>query len=444
MGRIVIVGFESAGMTAAAAASMVDSTAKITVFERRPYDIYHPCGIPFAIGGEVPDIKRLVDSAPPIPNVELHTATEAISLNTKAKEIEVQEVKTKKRMTVQYDALILATGSYAIKPPIPGIDLHGVHTIRTLEDGQAIIEQLGEAKQAAVIGAGLIGLETAAALRKRGLEVLLLEAMPSVLPNMIDPDMAGLVKDRILENGIELILGQSVEEIIGKQNVNSISVGGRQRPIDLVIVATGVRPEVRIAKEAGIRLGETGGIKVDRRMSTSAEDVYAAGDCVETVCLITGRPMLSQLASAAIRMGKVAGTNAAGGSEAEFEGTLSTAVTTSFGLEIASTGLTTNAAKRAGIDPIAGRIRTLDRPHYYPGGKPITVKLLVEPNGRNLLGGQVIASDGAAERVNLLALAIKKGVTIDELSRIDYCYVPPACDVIEPLVVAAEAILRRL
>lgn len=431
-------------MTAAAAASMVDSTAKITVFERRPYDIYHPCGIPFAIGGEVPDIKRLVDSAPPIPNVELHTATEAISLNTKAKEIEVQEVKTKKRMTVQYDALILATGSYAIKPPIPGIDLHGVHTIRTLEDGQAIIEQLGEAKQAAVIGAGLIGLETAAALRKRGLEVLLLEAMPSVLPNMIDPDMAGLVKDRILENGIELILGQSVEEIIGKQNVNSISVGGRQRPIDLVIVATGVRPEVRIAKEAGIRLGETGGIKVDRRMSTSAEDVYAAGDCVETVCLITGRPMLSQLASAAIRMGKVAGTNAAGGSEAEFEGTLSTAVTTSFGLEIASTGLTTNAAKRAGIDPIAGRIRTLDRPHYYPGGKPITVKLLVEPNGRNLLGGQVIASDGAAERVNLLALAIKKGVTIDELSRIDYCYVPPACDVIEPLVVAAEAILRRL
>lgn len=438
------MGFESAGMTAAAAASMVDSTAKITVFERRPYDIYHPCGIPFAIGGEVPDIKRLVDSAPPIPNVELHTATEAISLNTKAKEIEVQEVKTKKRMTVQYDALILATGSYAIKPPIPGIDLHGVHTIRTLEDGQAIIEQLGEAKQAAVIGAGLIGLETAAALRKRGLEVLLLEAMPSVLPNMIDPDMAGLVKDRILENGIELILGQSVEEIIGKQNVNSISVGGRQRPIDLVIVATGVRPEVRIAKEAGIRLGETGGIKVDRRMSTSAEDVYAAGDCVETVCLITGRPMLSQLASAAIRMGKVAGTNAAGGSEAEFEGTLSTAVTTSFGLEIASTGLTTNAAKRAGIDPIAGRIRTLDRPHYYPGGKPITVKLLVEPNGRNLLGGQVIASDGAAERVNLLALAIKKGVTIDELSRIDYCYVPPACDVIEPLVVAAEAILRRL
>jgi NADH oxidase (H2O2-forming) len=443
LGRIVIVGFESAGMTAAAAASMVDSPANITVFERRPYDIYHPCGIPFAIGGEVPDIQRLVESAPPMPNVELHTATEAISLNTKAKEIEVQELKTKKRRTVEYDSLILATGSYAIKPPIPGIDLRGVHAVRTLEDGQAIIDQLGGAKRSAVIGAGLIGLETAAALRKRGLEVLLLEAMPSVLPNMIDPDMAGLVKDRILEDGIELILGQSVEEIIGKQHVSSISVGGRQRPVDLVIVATGVRPEVRLAKEAGIRLGETGGIKVDKRMGTSAEDVYAAGDCVETVCMITGRPMLSQLASPAIRMGKVAGTNAAGG-EAEFEGTLSTAVTASLGLEIASTGLTTNAAKRAGIEPVAGRIRTLDRPHYFPGGKPITVKLLVEPNEHRLVGGQVIASDGAAERVNLLALAIKKGVTIEELSRIDYCYVPPACDVIEPLVVAAEAILRRM
>jgi len=238
-------------------------------------------------------------------------------------------------------------------------------------------------------------------------------------------------------------LGQSIEEIIGKQHVSSISVGGRQRPVDLVIVATGVRPEVRLAKEAGIRLGETGGIKVDKRMGTSAEDVYAAGDCVETVCMITGRPVLSQLASAAIRMGKVAGTNAAGG-EAGFEGTLSTAVTISFGLEIASTGLTTNSAKRAGIDPISGRIRTLDRPHYYPGGKPITVKLLVEPAEHRLIGGQVIASDGAAERVNLLALVIKKGITIEELSRIDYCYVPPACDVIEPLVVAAEAILRRL
>jgi NADH oxidase (H2O2-forming) len=441
--HIVIIGFESAGMTAAAAARMVDSTAKVTVFERRPYDIYHPCGIPFAIGGEVPDIQRLVESAPPIPNVELHTNTEAISLDTKVKEIEVHELKTKKRRTVEYDSLILATGSYAIKPPIPGIDLHGVHTVRTLEDGQSIIEQLGEAKRAAVIGAGLIGLETAAALRKRGLEVLLLEALPSVLPNMLDPDMAALVKEKILENGIELVLGQSVEEIIGKQKVSSILVGGRQRPVDMVIVATGVRPEISLAKEAGIKLGETGGIKVDKRMSTSAEDVYAAGDCAETTCMITGRPMLSQLASAAIRMGKVAGTNAVGGA-AELEGTLSTAVTVSFGLEIASTGLTTNSAKRADLDFIAGRIRTLDRPHYYPGGKPITVKLLVEPNEHRLVGGQVIASDGAAERVNLLALAIKKCITVEELSRIDYCYVPPACDVIEPLVVAAEAILRKL
>jgi NADH oxidase (H2O2-forming) len=441
--RIVIVGFESAGMTAAAAAGMVDPSAKITVFERRPYDIYHPCGIPFAIGGEVPDIKKLIESAPPMPNIELHTATEAISLDAKSKEIVVHELKTKKRRTVKYDVLILATGSYASKPPIPGIDLKGVHAVRTLEDGQAIIEQLGEAKRAAVIGAGLIGVETAAALRKRGLEVLLLEALPSVLPNMLDPDMASLVKDRILENGIELVLGQSVEEIIGKQEVSSISVGGRQHPVDMVIVATGVKPEVRLAKEAGIKLGETGGIKADKRMGTSAEDVYAAGDCVETVCMITGRPVLSQLASAAIRMGRVAGTNAAG-EEAEFEGTLSTAVTASFGLEIASTGLTTNSAKRAGLEPIAGRIRTGDRPHYYPGGKPITVKLLVEPKEHRLVGGQVIASDGAAERVNLLALAIKRSVTIEELSRIDYCYVPPSCDVIEPLVVAAEAILRRL
>jgi len=437
------VGFESAGMTAASAASMTDPTAKITVIERRPYAIYHPCGIPFAIGGEVPDIQKLIESAPPMPNVEVRTATEAIALDTKAKKVEIQELKAKKRRTVEYDALILATGSYAFKPKIPGVALQGVHAVKTVEDGQAIIDELSRAKRAAVVGAGPIGLEAAAAIRSRGLEVVLVEELPSVLPNMLDPDMAGLVTERLRENGIEVICGQGVRGILGKQRVSSISVGGRELPADLVIIATGVRPEVKLAKEAGIRLGETGGIKVDERMLTSSGGVYAAGDCAETFCAITKRPALSQLSTAAIQMGKVAGINSAGGEET-FEGTLNTAVTTAFGLEVASTGLTTNAAERAGIDPVAGRIRTFDRPRYYPGGRPITVKLLVEPREHRLIGGQVVGSDGAAERVNLLALAIKKGMTVEELSRIDYCYVPPVCDVIEPLVVAVEAVLRRL
>jgi len=443
MKQIVIVGFESAGMTAASAASMTDPAARITVIERRPYAIYHPCGIPFAIGGEVPDIQKLIEPTPPMPNVEVRTATEAIALDAKGKKVEVLELKTKKRGTIEYDALILATGSYAFKPPIPGIALQGVHAVKTVEDGKAIIDELSRAKRAAVIGGGSIGSETAAALRSRGLEVVLVEELPSVLPNMLDPDMAGLVTERLRENGVEVICGQGVRQILGKQRVSSISVGGRELPADLVIVATGVKPEVKLAKEAGIELGETGGIKVDEHMRTDAEGVYAAGDCAETFCAITERPALSQLSTAAIQMGKVAGINAAGG-EATFDGTLNTAVTTVFGLEIASTGLTTDAAKRAGIDPISGRIRTLDKPRYYPGGRPITVKLLVEPKEHRLIGGQVVASDGAAERVNLLALAIKKGMIVEELSRIDYCYVPPVCDVIEPLMVAAEAVLRKL
>ena len=437
------MGFESAGMTAASAASMTDPAAKITVIERRPYAIYHPCGIPFAIGGEVPDIQKLIEPAPPMPNVEVHTATEAIILEAKAKKVEVQELKTKKRRTVEYDALILATGSYAFKPPILGIALQGVHAVKTVEDGKAIIDELSRAKRAAVVGAGPIGLETAAALRGRGLGVVLVEGLPSVLPNMLDPDMAGLVAERLKEGEVEVICGQGVEKISGKERASSILVGGRELPADLVIVATGVRPDVKLAKEAGIEIGETGGIKVDERMLTSSEGIYAAGDCAETFCAITKRPALSQLSTAAIQMGRVAGINAAGG-EAAFEGTLNTAVTTVFGLEIASTGLTTDAAKRAGIDPISGRIRTLDKPRYYPGGRPITVKLLVEPKEHRLIGGQIVASDGAAERVNLLALAIKKGMIVEELSRIDYCYVPPVCDVIEPLMVAAEAVLRKL
>lgn len=443
MKRIVIIGFGSAGLTAAATTRAVNPTAKITVLERRPYATYHPCDIPFAIGGEVPDIKKLIEPAPSLPNVEVRTATEARAIDKGARRVEFKELRTEKRGTIEYDALILATGSYPFVPPIPGVDLGGVFAIKTVEDGQAVIGELGKAKKAAVVGAGPIGLETAVALRNRGLEVTLVEMFPSILPNMLDPDMASQVVERLTEKGVEVMCGQTVEKISGDRRPTSISVGGKELPADLVILATGVKPEVRLAKEAGIELGETGGIKVDERMLTNTQDIYAAGDCAEAFCMITKRPMLSQLSTTAILMGRVAGTNAAGG-EAKFEGTLNTTVTSAYGLEIASTGLTMEVARRAGMDPIVGRIRTLDRSRFYPGGKPITVKLLVEPKKHRLIGGQILASDGAAERANLLALAIKRGMTVKELSRIEYCYAPPVCDVIEPLVMAAEAVLRKL
>ena len=437
------MGFESAGLTAASTARMVDRKAKITVIERRPYAISHPCGIPFAIGGEVADIQKLIEPAPRLPNVEVRTATEATAIDTKKQTIEISDLKVGKREELKYDALVLATGSYAFKPPIPGIDLKNVYVVKTVEDGQAIINALSKAKNAIVVGAGTIGIEAAAALQKRGLNVSLVEMLPSILPGMLDPDMADSVAEHLRDKGIHIFRGQSLKEIRGQEQVSSVVMEEQKLPAEIVIVAVGVKPEVRLAKVAGVELGKTGGIKVNEHLRTNAPNVYAAGDCTESFCLITKRPVLSQLATTAIRMGKVAGANAAGG-DAVYSGTFNTVVTCAYGLEIASTGVTTYAARQAGFAPVSARVRTLSKPHYYPSAEPIIVKLLVEPREHKLIGGQVLGTEGAAERANLLALAIQKGMTAEELARIEYCYAPPVCDCMEPLVVAAEALLRKL
>ncbi|MDI6643113.1 MAG: FAD-dependent oxidoreductase [Candidatus Hodarchaeaceae archaeon] len=442
MRRIVVIGFQSAGLTAAATARMADREAKITVIERRMYATYHPCGLPFAIGGDVPHIRHLVEAAPNLPGVEVHIGTEAKAIDTGAKTVEIQDRRTLRKGKIPYDSLVLATGSLPLKPPVPGVDLGNVFTLRTMRDGEEILAALPRVSRAVVVGAGAVGIEAASALRERGLETTLVEMQPSVLPGMLDPDMSDAVIDRLNQVGISTVCGKPVKEIRGGEKVSSVVLEDKEIPADIVILAVGVKPDVELAREAGIEFGPTEMIKVDDHLRTSAPDVYAAGDCAETRCFFTNRPIKSQLATTAIRMGKVAGVNAAGGDEV-FRGVLNTVVSSAYGLEIASTGLTTQAAKEAGIETIAGRIRTLSKPYFYPGAEPIIVKLVVEPKERRIVGGQVIG-DGAAERVNMLAFAITHNVTVDELARIEYCYAPPVNDCIEPLVVAAEAVLRRL
>jgi len=279
--RVVIIGHESAGFTAASTARAIDKQAEITVVERNPYPLYHPCGIPFAISGELPDIKVLIENTKP-PNIELRLGTEAKSIDPDKKTVKVIELKSGKTEDLPYDSLIIATGSYAFRPSIRGTDLKGVYVVRTVEDGEAIIQATKKAKQAVVVGGGTIGVETSVALRRRGLEVLLVELMPHLLPTMLDQDMAELVTQRLQKEGIRVLCAQQLREIIGDKNVRSVVVGEKEYPADLVIVAVGVKPEVRLAKEAGIELGLTGGIKVDRYLRTSVPEIFAAGDCVDT------------------------------------------------------------------------------------------------------------------------------------------------------------------
>ncbi|MCD6325617.1 FAD-dependent oxidoreductase, partial [Candidatus Bathyarchaeota archaeon] len=324
-----------------------------------------------------------------------------------------------------------------------GRERKGVFTLRTLEDGKRINQALEKAKSAVVIGAGLIGLEAAVSFVERGLKTTVVELLPQVCPAMLDKDTARLVQKHLEEKGLKVVTGKGVDEILGDDHVSGVSVAGEEIPADLVIVATGVRPNVQLAKEAGIAIGETRGIKTNMRMETSVKDVYAAGDCAESVNLITKRPMLSQLGTTAVRQGKVAGINAAGGYSI-FMGCLGSCVTKLFDLEIGATGLTGFAASRAGIETVAGTITSKTRADYYPGGKPVRVKIIVDKDTERIVGGQIVGGEEVTQRINALSFAIQKQMTVRELAKADTCYAPPVNETWEPMVLAAEIAIRRL
>ncbi len=443
--KIIIIGANAAGTDAASAARKTDRSAEITLITNQKVAGYSPCGIPFVLGRHISSFEDLVvfpSSYYQMMKIDLRLETTAKKINVEDKTVEIED-KNGKTETLQYDSLILATGAYPFVPPIKGREKKGVFTLRTLEDGKRINQALEKAKSAVVIGAGLIGLEAAVSFTERGLKTTVVELLPQVLPAMLDKDMARLVQKSLEEKGLNIITGKGVDEILGDDHVSGVSVAGEEIPADLIIVATGVRPNVQLAKDAGIKIGETGGIKTNMRMETSVKDVYAAGDCAESVSLITKRPLLSQLGTTAVRHGKVAGINAAGG-YAIFPGCLCSAVTRLFDLEIGATGLTEFAASRAGIETVAGSITSKTRADYYPGGKSIRVKILVEKDTERIIGGQIVGGEEVTQRINALSFAIQKQMTVRDLAKADTCYAPPVNETWEPMVLAAEIAMRRL
>ncbi|MFQ6074186.1 MAG: FAD-dependent oxidoreductase, partial [Candidatus Bathyarchaeia archaeon] len=264
-----------------------------------------------------------------------------------------------------------------------------------------------------------------------------------ILPAMLDADMAKIVHEMLEQKGLRIIVGKGVDEILGGEKVTGVSVAGEQIPADLVVVATGVRANVELAKNAGIVIGERRAIKVNARMETNVPGVYAIGDCAESINLVTGRPALTQLGTVAVRHGKVAGINAAGG-YAIFPGVLGSAVTKFFDTEIGATGLTEFFAKRAGMETVTGAISSKTRADYYPGALPIRIKLVVERESQRIIGGQIVGGEEVTQRINALSFAIQKHMTIRELVKADTCYAPPLSETWEPMVLAAETALRKL
>ncbi len=447
--RIVIVGCGVSGTTAAFYTRKTDRTSEITIVGDETLPEYSRCGLPYAFSGIVPTLRSLIgydeDFYEHTNRIDLKLGVTATRIHPDRR---IVELKSQGHPTTElrYDSLILTTGASPTTLTVPGSTLNGVFTIRTMNDVEGLANYLGEAKakKVAIIGAGLIGSEMAEALLVRGVAVLQAEIVPEILPVILDPDMASVVREKGEEHGIEYHLQSSLEEILGDRGkVSGVRISGRSYDADAVIIAVRVKPNTELARNAGILLGESGGIKTDERMSTSASDIYAAGDCIETFDLVTRRHVFFQLATTAVRQSMVAGINAAGG-EARYPGSTGVTTVKLFGLEVATLGPTTGMAEKIGINPVSVRITGSTRLSYYPGGKDLTVKLLANPVNGKLLGAQLIGEEGATLRANFASMAAHLGLTVQEFAEIETCYSPPLAPVWDPVTIAAQALLRKL
>ena len=363
---------------------------------------------------------------------------EVLTIARQQKQVEVKNLQTGEIFLQPYDKLILAPGAGAIVPDLPGIRSTNIFTVKTVPDSDAIRSFLDnhQAKKALVIGGGFIGLETAEALVNRGLEVTVVELAPQILPPL-DPDMAALVSEHLINHGVTVITGDGIKGFLGKENLaEEAELGsGRRLPMDLAILSIGVRPELRLAKEAGLEIGPAGGIAVNDHQETSDPDIFAAGDAVETMHLVTGKRTRIPLAGPANRQGRVAGANAAGG-DLQFPGALGTAIVETLGIVAAKTGLSENEAQAQGIDYFVSVTHPLDHAEYYPGAETLHIKIIAEKKTGKLLGAQIIGEQGVDKRIDVLATALTAGFGVKDLEHLDLAYAPQFNSAKGPIVMA--------
>ena len=442
--KIIIIGAHAAGVDAASAARKTDRTAEITLITKEEKPAYSRCGLPFVLGKHIKEFDDLVvfpERFYKMMKLNLLTETTVTNVDIKAKTVNITD-KNGTKDALTYDSLILATGAGPFMPPVKGHEKKGIFVVRTIDDGKKIEAAIKGAKSAVVIGAGLIGLEVAVACIERGLKTTVVEFLPYVLPVLLDKAMADNVQKALEEKGMNIIVGKGAEEFLGDDKVTGVLVAGETIPADLVVVATGVRANLELAKNAGVALGQKG-IPTNTRMETNIKDVYAIGDCAETINLITRRPMMSQLGTTAVRQGKVAGTNAAGG-YSTFPGGIGSWITRLFDTEVGGTGLTEFMAARSGFETVSGTITSKTRADYFPGALPIKIKLVADKETGKLIGAQIIGGEEVTQRINALNYAIINEMCVTELAKAETCYAPPVSETWEPITLAAEMLLRKL
>lgn len=453
--KVLIVGGVACGGKVAARLRRLDPKAEITVLEKGEFLSYAGCGLPFYVQGIVKEYRDLM-STPigvirdaaffrKVKQVDVHTRHMATRIDRREQKVIALDLSTGQEKEFHYDELVLATGGSPVRPPLPGVDLNHVYTLWTMDDALAMRSTLdaGKINKAVIVGGGLVGLEVVEALHARGVEVSVVEAMDRPLPALFDEEFSSRVRKVLEKKGVHFYGGEKVTEILGEgSDVTGIRTDARELPCDMVLMAIGVKPNTLLASEAGLAIGPTGGIAVNSSMRTSDPHIYAGGDCVETFHLLTGKVTRQPMGSTANRQGRVI-ADAIAGREADFKGVLGTAILRLFEFTAGRTGLSVEAAREAGFDPISVSIMNSDKPHFMPGSAPVILQIVADHGTGRILGAQAFGPGDVSKRLDTLVAAITGGMTIDDLADADLAYAPPFSTALDPLTHAANTLRNK-
>jgi NADPH-dependent 2,4-dienoyl-CoA reductase/sulfur reductase-like enzyme/rhodanese-related sulfurtransferase len=446
--RLLVIGGVAAGPKAAAKARRCDPEMEITLYQEEDDISYAGCGLPYYISGVIQERDDLISRTPGkfvLEGIKILKNRRIEKIDIPNRSVSGRKIGSGETFTDHFDRLVIATGAYAIRPKIEGVDLANVFYLRSIFDADAIFEKIRaeNIRNAVIAGGGYIGLEMAESLVRLGKNVTIVELASQIL-TLFDEDFAAILRQYLEKKGVKIFTSEGIKALRGRDGkVTHVQTAARELEADVVLMSLGISPQIELAKLTGLRIGETGAIWVNEKMETSAEGVYAAGDCAETTHLITGERVWVPLGSTANKQGRVVGTNVCGGS-ATFPGVMGTTVFKAFEFNVAKTGLNMREAEKEGFHPVQAIVRGFDRAHYYPGRKESTLKVIADKETGRILGGQAVGEGPSDKFIDILAMALHGKMTCRELANVDLAYAPPFSPVLSPVIVAANVLSNKL
>ena len=448
MKRLIVIGGVAAGPKVASKAKRCDPDLEVVIYQEEGEVSYSGCGLPYYIGGVIPERKKLlIRSAEQfgLDGIQVLKRHRVENIDLAKRQVSGVKLDSGQVFVDTFDRLVLATGSEVMRPKIPGMDLGQVFFLHSIFDADAILPQVQSAavKNVVVVGGGYIGLEMAEALSQLGKKVTIVELAPQIA-TLFDEDMAAVLRQYLEKKGLVILTSEGLRGLIGQDGrVTRVQTQRRELPADVVILSLGIRPRAELARKAGLKIGETGAIWVNERMETSAEGVYAAGDCAETTHGVTGKRVWIPLGSTANKQGRVAGINVCGGHET-FPGVLGTGIFKAFDFHVAKTGLNMREAKMEGLEPVQAIVRGYGRAHLLPGGKESVLKVIASRKTGRILGAQAVGEGPSDKFIDTVAMALQAKMTCSQLAEADLAYSPPFSPVLSPVIVAAHVLMNKI